>query len=136
MNNTQLLCSFSTIDTLDQTLLAIVAAYSIAFDTIYILQNVDLPTCPVLHVQHQHRHWPFKQPIPEATISLHRKKATNTLYTINALNLLVAELNDGKVDPRFQLPWDEFRNTIIVTAYNNLKRINTKLFKIIKVSEI
>ena len=40
---------------------------------------------------------------PEATISLHRKKATNTLYTINALNMLVAELNGGKLDQNAEI---------------------------------
>jgi hypothetical protein len=32
------------------------------------------------------------------TILLHRKKESNTLYTINALNDLIKELNEGKAD--------------------------------------
>jgi hypothetical protein len=135
MQATQLLCTFTTVDRLDATLRQIVRSYDVAFDTIYILQNVDLDSalCCTYNINVDK---PVQQPIPEATISLHRKKATNTLYTINALNMLVAELNDGKIDAKFQLPWEELRNTIIVTAYNQLKKINTKLHKIIKVSEL
>lgn len=135
MHATQLLCSFTTTDGLEATLAQIVHSYDVAFDTIYILQNVDTPTalCCTYNINLGS---PVTEPIPEATISLHRKKATNTLYTINALNLLVAELNGGKVDKRFMVPWEEFQNTIIVTAYNRLKRINTKLHKIVKVSDL
>jgi hypothetical protein len=135
MHSTQLLCTFSAVDFLETSLAQIVSNYSIAFDTIYVLENVDVPASlcctyniPVDSVVGAN--------VPDATISLHRKKATNTLYTINALNALVAELNDGKVDKRFMVPWEDYRNTILVTAYGKLKRINTKLYKIIKSSEI
>jgi hypothetical protein len=135
MQSTQLLCTFTSVDVLDSTLQQIVDNYDVALDTIYILQNLDSPQslCCTYNINVDS---PVGDDIPEATISLHRKKATNTLYTINALNMLVAELNGGKLDKRFVVPWDEYRNTILVTAYNRLKRINTKLHKIVKVSEI
>lgn len=133
--NTQLLCTFCTNETLDVTLKKIVDTYEIAFDTIYVLENLDNPNslCCTYNVDSDAA---IRGEIPEATISLHRKKATNTLYTINALNLLIAELNGGQVDKGFKVPWDDFRNTILVTAYNKLKKITTKLNKIVKVSEV
>lgn len=132
---TQLLCTFCTEETLELTLQNIVKCYSIAFDSIYILQNVEAPNllCCTYNIDVD------AQPtsiIPDSTISLHRKKSTNTLYTINALNLLIAELNDGKVDKNFKINWENYRNTILVTAYGKLKKIVTKLNKIIKVSDI
>lgn len=135
MNSTQLLCTFTTVDLLDSTLKQIVDTYDVAFDTIYVLENADSPNslCCTYNVNKDSE---VRGHIPEATISLHRKKATNTLYTINALNLLVAELNGGQTDDRFQVSWEDYRNSILVTAYNKMKRINTKLFKIVKVSEI
>jgi hypothetical protein len=135
MNNTQLLCTFCTTETLDTTLKKIVDTYDIAFDTIYVLENLENPNslCCTYNVDAEA---PIRGDIPEATISLHRKKATNTLYTINALNLLIAELNGGHVDKGFKVPWDDFRNTILVTAYNKLKKITTKLNKIVKVSDV
>lgn len=132
---TQLLCTFCTTDTLDDTLIKIIDTYDIAFDTIYVLENLENPNalCCTYNVE---TNAPIHGEIPDATISLHRKKATNTLYTINALNLLIAELNSGHVDKNFTVPWDEYRNTILVTAYNKLKKITTKLNKIVRVNDI
>ena len=39
------------------------------------------------------------------TISLHRKKETNTLYTLNALNEVVRDQNNVKVDSNFSVDW-------------------------------
>jgi hypothetical protein len=135
MHSTQLLCTFSATDFLEVTLGQIVSNYSIAFDTIYVLENIDNPAslCCTYNIPTDSI---IGSSVPDATISLHRKKATNTLYTINALNALVAELNGGKADKRFMVPWEDYRNTILVTAYGKLKRINTKLHKIVKISEI
>lgn len=132
---TQLLCTFTAGETVDATLQQIIGHYDVAFDTIYILENVDAPTtfCCTYNII-------ISSPVvgiaPPATISLHRKKATNTLYTINALNLLVAELNGGRLDKGFAVPWENYRNAILVTAYDKLKRINTRLDRIIKVSDL
>ena len=69
----------------------------------------------------------------KATISLHRKKHSNTLYTINALNEVISNLNNGVVDSKFIVPWDEFSNTLLVTNNDGLNRINTRIFKIVKI---
>jgi len=132
--STQLLCTFCDVGSLDATLKEIVGNYDVAFDTIYVLENVDVADalCCTYNI---HSGSAIGKP-PAETISLHRKKATNTLYTINALNLLVAELNGGKQDKSFEVPWENYRNTIIVTAYTKLKKINTKLSKIVKVNEL
>lgn len=130
----QLLCTFATLDTLDDTIRKIVSAYSILFDSLYVLDNVDAPgsVCITYNIDPTVK----KDTAPTATISLHRKKAVNCLYSINALNLLVAELNGGKPDKNFELPWQEYKNSILVTAYGRLKRVNTKLNKIVKVSSL
>jgi hypothetical protein len=134
-HQTQLLCTFVNIEALDATLQQIVENYTVVFDTIYILENVDSPSslCCTYNID---VNAPIGANIPKTTISLHRKKATNTLYTINALNLLVAELNDGKIDKGFAVPWNEYKNTILVVAYDKLKEIKTRLDKIVRVSEL
>ena len=70
--------------------------------------------------------------IPENTILVHRKKETNTLYTINALNELIKKLNDGVVDMAYRVNWPHYRNSILLTQHNELKQLNTKVFKIIE----
>jgi hypothetical protein len=136
MNATSLLCTFSSLEDLDATLVQIVTAYEVAFETIYVLENTENTSmlCITYNVpvgSHQ-----ITDKLRDVTISLHRKKLSNTLYTINALNILVAELNGGKLDKKFQVPWQEFANCILVTAYGQLKRINTKLTRIVKTHEV
>jgi hypothetical protein len=70
--------------------------------------------------------------IPENTILVHRKKESNSLYTINALNELIKKLNGGVVDTRFPINWNHYKNCILLTQHNELKQLNTKIFKIIE----
>ena len=67
----------------------------------------------------------------KATISLHRKKQTNTLYTINALNSAIMANNDGKLDKNYMLDWTAYRNCILLTNDKGLRKIETKIKKII-----
>jgi hypothetical protein len=69
--------------------------------------------------------------IPANTILVHRKKESNTLYTINALNDLIRKLNDGETDPFFKVNWLEYKNCILLTQHGEVKQLNTKIYKII-----
>ena len=70
--------------------------------------------------------------IPESTILVHRKKESNTLYTINALNELIKKLNNGVVDTKFPINWQHYRNCILLTQHNEIKQLNTKIHKIVE----
>jgi hypothetical protein len=65
------------------------------------------------------------------TILLHRKKESNTLYTINALNDLIKSLNDGVLDTSFTINWIDYKNCILLTHAGELRRLDTKIYKII-----
>jgi len=67
------------------------------------------------------------------TISVHRKKQTNTLYTLNAMNRLIADENNGVFDKTFQLNWDLYKNSIILVADPGVKIVGLKLFSILSV---
>lgn len=131
----QLLCTFCSENTLSDTIKKIVNSYEIALGSIYILENVDNPGnfCCTYNISTAVNDLGT---MPESTISLHRKKSTNTLYTINALNMLVAQLNGGTIDASYKVPWENYRNCILVTAYGKLKKIPTRLKKIIQVNEL
>ena len=60
------------------------------------------------------------------------KKHTNTLYTINALNEVIKNINNGVLDNKFPIPWENFQNTILVTNNEGLNKINTRIFEIIE----
>ena len=71
--------------------------------------------------------------LPLNTIMVHRKKDTNTLYTINALNELIKKLNGGVVDTKFPIDWKHYKNCVLLTQHDELKQLNTKIHKIIEV---
>jgi len=75
---------------------------------------------------------PSSTTFPENTILVHRKKESNTLYTINALNELIKKLNGGVVDTSYKVNWQHYRNCILLTRQNELKQLNTRLFKILE----
>ena len=65
--------------------------------------------------------------IPANTILVHRKKESNTLYTINALNDLIKKLNGREVDPSYRIEWPHYRNCILLTQHGDIKQLNTKI---------
>lgn len=124
---TQLLCTFTRKNKLEETIEEILKTYTIAFGRIYILENIDNKR--ELICTYNVNFDPNGETL-RSTISIHRKKQTNTLYTINALNHVVSLLNDGKVDPNYEVDWEKFRNTLLTTDDNGLKKIPTKIFDI------
>jgi len=71
----------------------------------------------------------------ENTILIHRKKESNSLYTINALNELVKEENGGVLDTSFVINWQKFKNSIILTNAEGTKKIQTRVFEVIDFGE-
>ena len=130
---TQLLATFTTKTDLDLIIQKIKNAYTIAFSKIYVLQNennVNELICTYnVDLQKGADYNDVK-----GTISLHRKKHSNTLYTINALNEVIANLNNGLIDSKFIVPWENFKNTLMVTNSDGLNKIPTRIYKIIKIN--
>ena len=128
----QLLCTFTTRKDLDSTVESIKQSYDIVFKKIYVLQNennVNELIC-TYNVDTQNG---VDYNKVEGTISLHRKKHSNTLYTINALNECIKNLNNGVMDAKFMVPWENFKNMLMVTNSEGLNKINTRIYKIEKV---
>jgi hypothetical protein len=68
------------------------------------------------------------------TILLHRKKESNTLYTINALNTLIRSLNGGRMDKNFIVNWQDYKNSILLTNGPDLRKLDTAIHKIVDFS--
>ena len=126
----KLFCTFATEKTLDGTLQQIQERYKIIYNKIFVLYsksqdeyictyNVDFGNVGTFL---------------ENTILVHRKKESNTLYTINALNTLIKQLNEGVLDTSYRVNWLDYRNCVLLTKGPELKRVNTKLFKIIELN--
>ena len=132
MMKTQLLCTFVFKKELENVVEKIESTYDIAFKKIYVLQNEDNINELICTYNVN-----FEKSIDynaiSNTISLHRKKHTNTLYTINALNECIKNLNNGVMDDSFVVPWENFKNMLMVTNSEGLNKINTRIYKIIKI---
>jgi len=69
------------------------------------------------------------------TMRVHRKKQTNTLYTINALNLAIAQEHDGKTGKNLKLDWENYRECILLSVNRELKIQGIKVVQIFKIEE-
>ena len=126
--NNKLFCTFTTLDELDSLVESLTSRYNIMYNKIFVLnvKSNDEYVCTYNIDQGNVSN------IPENTILVHRKKESNTLYTINALNELIKGLNGGVVDTRFPINWQHYRNTILLTQHDELKQLKTKIYKIIE----
>lgn len=125
--NIQLLCTFTKPFNLTETINTIQKRYDIVSNKLFILENKEDASQLILTYNVRGM---SMDDILESTISVHRKKHTNTIYTINALNQLILENNDGVLDKRFKVEWESYRDCILVTAYGKLKEIPTKIREI------
>lgn len=130
---TQLLSTFTNPDGVAETVVTIQTTYQLQFNKVYVLQNTEDDTQLIL-TYNVLGYKAGKNTPPESTISVHRKKHTNTIYTINAINKLIEEKNGGILDTKYQIDWQSLKNTILVTAYGRLKVINTKLVEIVELA--
>tara|TARA_B100001939_G_scaffold161722_1_gene139513 strand:+ start:2896 stop:3303 length:408 start_codon:yes stop_codon:yes gene_type:complete len=130
---TQLLCTFTRVSNLNEILDVIISCNDILYDKIYIFQNEDDKTQLICTYNVEYNN-DFEENI-ENTISLHRKKQSNTLYTINALNEVIRSKNNGVLDKSFNVEWSEYQNSLLLTKENGLYVVPTKIYKIINVKE-
>lgn len=130
--DTQLLCSFVSPQELAVALTHIQNTYTLAFNKVYVLENThDANQLVLTYNVEKQAVLPVLPHI--STISVHRKKHTNTIYTINAINRLIEEKNNGVLDKTFKIDWEELQNMVLVTAYGRLKIVHTKLANVITV---
>ena len=128
----QLLCTFTTKSELDNTIKNIINSYTIVFDKVYVLQNENNINELICTYNVDTKENVDYNKVG-GTISLHRKKHSNTLYTINALNECIKNLNNGVMDSKFIMPWENFKNMLLITNSDGLNKINTRIYKIIKI---
>mgnify|MGYP001581499717 FL=1 len=124
----KLFCTFSTQENLDNVLTSIQERYKIIYNKIFVLYSKSQDE----YICTYNVDFGNVSAFLDNTILVHRKKETNTLYTINALNTLIKQLNGGQLDSSYRINWADYRNCVLLTKGPELKRINTKLFNIIE----
>jgi hypothetical protein len=125
----RLFCSFSKKDGLEERLDEIVREYKILYNKIFVLSSPESEE--YLCTYNIEVEGPSTK-ILTNTILLHRKKETNTLYTINALNSIVKSKNNGVLDNSYQIDWQEYKNSVLLTQPDgSLRKLNTAIHKIV-----
>lgn len=131
MAGNKLFCTFIEHNRLDETLSNLTTRYAILYNKIFVLESPDtdelILTYNIDVVNNN------SQNALSNTILLHRKKESNTLYTINALNALIRELNGGILDTNYRVNWVNHRNTILLTQDGGLRKVHTKIYKIVEI---
>lgn len=132
-----LLASFVTTDD-DEKILAevehIAATVDLTNNLIFLLAMPDEPERRVItYNAYLEKGKPLNSRL--FTMRVHRKKSSNTLYTINALNKAVALEHDGQTGRHLKLNWDDYKNSIMLLTGSELKVYNVEVVKIYKIEE-
>ena len=128
MNN-RLYCTFTTLDNYKEIANNIQLSYIILFNKLFVLESLDGEKIMITYNVDMNNS--SMNSIMDNTILVHRKKQTNTLYTINALNEVIKSLNNGVVDKSFAVNWNDYRNCILLIQTEGFNRIDTKIKEII-----
>ena len=131
MNN-RLYCTFTTADEYEEVANTIQTSYVILFDKLFVLESLDGEKIMLTYNVDMNNS--VVNSIMDNTILVHRKKQTNTLYTINTLNEVIKSLNNGVLDKSFAVNWNDYRNCILLIQTEGFNRIDTKIKEIINLS--
>jgi hypothetical protein len=127
----KLFCTFSSKDNLDTTLADIKQKYTIMFGKIFILESSEDELICTYNVDSTNI---SDHVLIANTILCHRVKSHNVLYTLNALNTLIKNLNKGIEDHNFPISWENYKNSVLLTRAGVFVRINTKIKEILNIS--
>jgi len=128
-DNRQLLCTFSNIKDFDGAIEEIKKFYKI-HNKIFVFSNVKNPK--EVYITYNILNEDGKEfPKFKNTISIHRKKQTNTLYTLNAMNQVIRDENNGEFDKSFEVNWKLYENSLVITGDTGVRIIPLKICDII-----
>ena len=122
---TQLLCTFAHKKDLDLIIDYISKSYTISEKRLFVFSNTDKNS--ELYVTYNVEPDDYKK--TPNTIMIHRKKETNTLYTVNALNAIIKKSNNGVLDKKFVINWPIYENSLMLTDGDDIRHIHLELHK-------
>lgn len=131
MNRSLLLASFVSKDELYDAIDRISETTNIPKDMIFAFVNEDNSNEYVLtyNLNPEMANIKFDS-IWKNTISVHRKKQTNTIYSLNAMNEYIKGMNNGVLDKTYQVNWELFTGCMLIIKNGGLKSIPLRLVKL------
>ncbi len=126
----QLLCTFTDKWSLLSTLNKIKERYILKDKKVYSYDVLPLVTEYIYVYSVTQTIQPLQN-----TLSIHRKNNLNILYTINALNCLICESNNGVLDKNYKINWENYQNKFILSNPDNSTRIlHIKLREVVELN--
>ncbi len=124
----QLLCTFSFVKTYKDTVEEIKKFYSVYNNKFFVFTHINKPeeVFVTYNIFAEGRDFP-KFP---NTISIHRKKQTNTLYTLNAMNQIIKNENNGVFDKTYSVNWQLYENSLIITGEPSIRILPIQILEI------
>lgn len=124
---TQLVCTFVKKYQIEDMLDEIRREFTVLNDKAFLLKSTELTNELVLSYNvllDSHKTF-----LP-GSILVHRKKETNTIYTINALNELIMNLNNGILDKSYSIDWIKYQDTMLLKKPEGLKMLKMEIVKV------
>lgn len=123
----RLLCTFTTENNLQSVINDISANYDILNGKIFILQLSENPELACTYNIESGN----LSNLLDNTISIHRRKENNVLYTINGLNYLIKSLNNNILDKEYKVNWDNYSNSALLVTDGQLVIHQLQIYKIV-----
>jgi len=129
----QLLCTFATRETYLSTARSIQVSFELPHKKIFVYEN-EKERNEIIYTYNINRC--INDKFLDNTILVHRNKDTNTIYTINALNFLIMDINNGILDKSLRICWENYENILLLTNKDELKKIKINLKDVLEINQI
>ena len=125
-----LLLTFIGIDDLYDALSKISETIGIPKYSIFVFKSVDIDGYILTYnLSAEKANIQFDSIWPN-TISIHRKKQTNTLYSLNAMNQLIKNKNGGSFVRNYNVNWEEVKNSLMIIKNHKLSIFGLQIVKV------
>ncbi len=124
---TQLVCTFAKKYETDNVIEEIKSNFSILNNKIFIFKSFDIKEDSILSYNIVMDS--YKKFLPNS-IMVHQKRETNTIYTINALNELIMNLNNGILDKKYPIEWERYKNCALLKNREGFRVVKIFLVKV------
>lgn len=124
---TQLVCTFAKKYQIERTLDNIKENFNVLNNKVFLFRSFDVKDECIL--SYNIIMDTYKKFLPNS-IMVHQKKETNTIYTINALNELIMNLNNGVLDKTYPIEWERYRNCALLKNKDGFKVVKIILVNI------
>ena len=124
---TQLVCTFTRKHSVAETIDTIKENFSILNNKVFLFKSLETKEDSLL--SYNVIMDSYKKFLPNS-IMVHQKRETNTIYTINALNELIMNLNNGVLDKTYPKEWERYRNCALLKNKDGFRVVKIFLVKV------